>query len=134
MQALRKQWKPGVRPCNYHRRHGSHPARCALIHTAGSGANMLLAVFGVAAALYFLPTIIGALRHVVNLGSVAAINLLLGWTLIGWAIAMAMALRTNPPHMNKTHGVRGSTCPGCGQFLSPGSRFCSHCGTPGQGQ
>lgn len=49
-------------------------------------------------ALYFLPSIIGASRKVVNIGSVVAINLLLGWTLIGWAVAMAMALRTNPPH------------------------------------
>ena len=36
-------------------------------------------------ALYMLPTIIGAARKVVNVGSVFAINLLLGWTLIGWA-------------------------------------------------
>jgi hypothetical protein len=48
-------------------------------------------------SLYFLPTIIGGFRRVVNIGSVFAINLLLGWTLIGWAVALAMALRTNPP-------------------------------------
>ena len=40
---------------------------------------------------YFLPTILGARRKVINVGSVFAINLLLGWTLIGWAIALAMA-------------------------------------------
>src|SRR5208283_2309595 len=51
-----------------------------------------------ALGFYMLPTIIGASRKVVNIGSVFAINLLLGWTLIGWAIALAMALRTNPPH------------------------------------
>lgn len=48
--------------------------------------------------LYFVPTIVGASRKVVNIGSVLAVNLLLGWTLIGWAVALAMALRTNPPH------------------------------------
>jgi hypothetical protein len=52
----------------------------------------------VAGCIYMLPTIVGATRKVVNIGSVAAINLLLGWTLIGWAVALAMALRTNPPH------------------------------------
>ncbi len=46
---------------------------------------------------YMLPTIIGASRKVVNIGSIAAINLLLGRTLIGWVVALAMALRTNPP-------------------------------------
>jgi hypothetical protein len=44
-----------------------------------------------------LPTVLGMVRRVVNVGSVPAINLLLGWTLIGPAIALAMALRTNPP-------------------------------------
>jgi hypothetical protein len=48
--------------------------------------------------LYLLPTIVGAVRKVVNIGSVFAINLLLGWSLVGWVVALAMALRTNPPH------------------------------------
>jgi hypothetical protein len=66
-----------------------------LLGSAGAavGVGVILAV-----ALYMLPTIIGAMRKVVNVGSVFAINLLLGWTLIGWAVALAMALRTNPPH------------------------------------
>jgi hypothetical protein len=61
-----------------------------------------LVVFGglAAVAVYMLPTIIGSIRKVVNVGSVFAINLLLGWTLLGWAIALAMALRTNPPYAN----------------------------------
>lgn len=49
--------------------------------------------------LYFLPTIVGSARHVVHIGSVFAVNLLLGWTVIGWAVALAMALRTNPPYL-----------------------------------
>jgi hypothetical protein len=60
---------------------------------AGGGLGVLFLI-----ALYLLPTIIGAQRKVVNIGSVAAINILLGWTLIGWVVALAMALRTNPPH------------------------------------
>jgi hypothetical protein len=59
-------------------------------------AGVLLSVLLV--TLYFLPTIIGGTRKVVNIGSVFAVNLLLGWTLIGWAVALAMALRTNPPY------------------------------------
>lgn len=60
----------------------------------------LLIILGgfLAIGLYLLPTIVGAARKVVNIGSVFAINLLLGWTLIGWAVALAMALRTNPPY------------------------------------
>jgi hypothetical protein len=63
---------------------------------AGAGVGLL--VFVVGTSLYLLPSIIGARRKVVNIGSVFVINLLLGWTLIGWVAALAMALRTNPPH------------------------------------
>jgi hypothetical protein len=48
-------------------------------------------------ALYFLPTIIGAIRKVPNVVSVFVINFFLGWTLVGWVVALAMAARTAPP-------------------------------------
>lgn len=67
--------------------------------SANVGAIIIFIVLIVLAiCIYFMPTIIGAQRKVVNVGSVFAINLLLGWTLIGWAVALAMALRTNPPY------------------------------------
>lgn len=43
--------------------------------------------------LYLLPTVIGWRRGVPDLGVVAVLNLLLGWTLVGWVVALAMALR-----------------------------------------
>ena len=46
--------------------------------------------------LYFLPAIIAYRRDVPNKGSVAVINIFLGWTLIGWIIALAMAARSVP--------------------------------------
>ena len=65
---------------------------------SGAGAFGAFVGLVVVIGLYMLPTIIGSARKVVNIGSVFAINFLLGWTLIGWAVALAMALRTNPPH------------------------------------
>jgi len=44
-------------------------------------------------AMYWLPTIVAARRKVPHVGSVAVIDGLLGWTVIGWVIAMAMACR-----------------------------------------
>ena len=60
----------------------------------------VLMLFGVAAAcaaLYLLPVLIGLARRVPDIGSVAAVNVLLGWTLLGWAAALAMALRSVHP-------------------------------------
>lgn len=46
-------------------------------------------------ALYFLPSIVAVARKVTHQGSVVVINLFLGWTFIGWVVALAMASRTN---------------------------------------
>lgn len=77
---------------------------------SASGVAVVGIFFGVVIGigLYMLPTIIGATRKVVNVGSVFAINFLLGWTLIGWAVALAMALRTNPPYANPQPQPRGA--------------------------
>jgi hypothetical protein len=45
--------------------------------------------------LYFLPTIVAVKRHVRHRGSVAVLNVFLGWTLLGWVVALAMACRSN---------------------------------------
>jgi Superinfection immunity protein len=71
-----------------------------MITAAANGASsagsavlaIVLVILGLAA--YFAPTIVAWLRHVPNAGSVTVINVLLGWTLIGWAVALAMACRT----------------------------------------
>lgn len=56
-----------------------------------------LGVLVVVGALYFVPLIVAMARHVPNIGSVAVINIFLGWTVIGWVVALAMAVRTVPP-------------------------------------
>ena len=49
------------------------------------------------AGLYLLPVIVGTARRAPDIGTVAVINILLGWTVAGWAIALAMALRSPVP-------------------------------------
>jgi hypothetical protein len=43
-----------------------------------------------------VPTIVAYRRHVPNRGAVVVINAFLGWTLIGWVVALAMACRSVP--------------------------------------
>ena len=54
----------------------------------GDLVDVLLWLAG-AVGFYFLPTIVGRVRMVPNLGSIAVINLFLGWTLVGWVVALA---------------------------------------------
>ena len=44
--------------------------------------------------LYFLPSIIG--RDKREATGIFLVNLFLGWTLIGWVVALALALRDLP--------------------------------------
>jgi hypothetical protein len=52
------------------------------------GVALLLLLF----MAYFLPTIIAAYRDIPLVGSVLVVNLFLGWTFIGWVVALAMAV------------------------------------------
>lgn len=56
-----------------------------------SGFTALFAT-AVLLAIYMLPTIVARLRRHRNLLTVAVLNLLFGWTLIGWGLLMGYAL------------------------------------------
>ena len=47
-------------------------------------------IFGI--ALFFLPTVIGIIRHKQNLVGILLVNLLAGWTFVGWVVALVWAL------------------------------------------
>jgi hypothetical protein len=42
---------------------------------------------------YFVPMHVALQRKVKDASSIAVINVLLGWTIIGWAVALSMSLR-----------------------------------------
>jgi len=58
-------------------------------------------------ALYFLPAFIASLRRKNQAGAIVALNLFLGWTLIGWVVALVMAL-WNDPQKSAAAQERGS--------------------------
>ena len=47
--------------------------------------------------LYFLPSLLAFKRETRRRWTILGINLFLGWTLIGWIVAMVMTLRYEPP-------------------------------------
>lgn len=56
------------------------------------GNFMALSVFVTAPALYLLPTYEAWMRGRDNLAAIALVNIFLGWSLVGWVVAMAWAL------------------------------------------
>jgi hypothetical protein len=46
-----------------------------------------------AVVLYLLPSLVGWARHLPSIAVIAVINVFLGWTFVGWVLALALALR-----------------------------------------
>jgi len=84
--------------------------------------------------LYFLPAFLA--RNKPDFISILLLNLLAGWTFIGWIIALIWALTAKPqgqvpahPPANPPQSAAGSYfCTACGQPCPAGTRFCSACG------
>jgi Superinfection immunity protein len=80
----------------------------------------------VSLVLYLVPLVVGWVRRAPGLGAIAVIDILLGWTLIGWLIALAMALRparppSPPPGCLPSAGCAWRAGPGGPPAPRPGS-------------
>jgi Superinfection immunity protein len=77
--------------------------------------------------LYFLPTLIA--RDKPQVLAVFLVNLLLGWTVIGWFVALiwaGAAERYLPVRIVPTSS--GRFCSQCGTLSPYGAHFCAACG------
>ena len=80
------------------------------------------------AFLYFLPTIIGHDKR--NAAGIILLNVFLGWTVIGWLIALIWAITAEPysPVRLVAVPIGGRFCCQCGAFAHAGAHFCTACG------
>lgn len=59
---------------------------------------VILVGIGAAGAVYLLPSIVAHSRQHPQARAIALVNVLLGWTFIGWAVAIVWAVSAfNPP-------------------------------------
>jgi hypothetical protein len=58
-------------------------------------------------AFYFLPAIIAAARHTHNASGILLLNLLFGWTVVGWFVALLMAICSTPYYAYACYHRRG---------------------------
>jgi len=56
-----------------------------------------LPFFGFGFAMYFLPTIIAFARSKRDTGAILLLNFFLGWSVIGWIVALVWAVKTDYP-------------------------------------
>ena len=53
--------------------------------------------FGFGFLMYFLPTILAFARNKRDTAAILLLNLFLGWTMIGWVVALVWAVKTDVP-------------------------------------
>jgi len=81
--------------------------------------------------IYVIPIMVAWNKR--QLGSIAALDLLLGWTLIGWVVALCWALMVedSPPTIQQTAAANpppAKLCARCGRYSPADAGFCSSCG------
>jgi hypothetical protein len=54
--------------------------------------------FGFGFAVYFLPSILALARNKRDTVSIFVLNFLLGWTAVGWVVALVWALKVDAPY------------------------------------
>jgi len=65
--------------------------------------------------IYFVPTMVARSRNHINATAIFVANLLLGWTVLGWAIAMVWAFTITPVSVTPITAPQKNT--GAGGFL-----------------
>lgn len=56
-----------------------------------------LPFFGFGFVMYFLPSIIALARNKRDITAIVLLNFFLGWTMIGWVVALVWAVKTDVP-------------------------------------
>ncbi|MCU8008470.1 superinfection immunity protein [Shewanella sp. SM87] len=113
------------------------------------GTFVAASFFLLAPALYFYPMYEAYFNKQPNFYSIFALNLFLGWTLVGWVVALVWALKSQEPVKTavvSTPDVKPVTpqpapvsppspakqmkqCPYCAEDILMAAKKCKHCGS-----
>ena len=79
------------------------------------------------ACLYFIPYGVARSRKHPSTTGIGLLNLVLGWTMIGWLVALILAASGKPGETGPTPATHVK-CPDCAELVLREARICKHCG------
>lgn len=99
------------------------------------GLFWIVAIIGI----YFLPGIVAHIRDHNNENPIVLLNLFLGWTFLGWIVALVWAASDNTaaapatekpakPIAINTNDEERIPCPHCAELILPQANICKHRG------
>ncbi|WP_416778203.1 superinfection immunity protein [Xenorhabdus budapestensis] len=87
-------------------------------------------LLGIAAInVYFFPVYVAYRKIHSKTYFIAFINLITGWTVIGWlgCLAWAMSERDEAEQVTTNTGEKLKNCPYCDELIREKAAFCKHC-------
>ena len=99
------------------------------------GLLLVLLCIALGLAVYFLPTIIASQRNHAQQNSILLLNLFLGWTFLGWLVALIWSVSSSTAGSSSVpvQNPPASLCSHCGRYSPGQGGFCPHCGKPMKG-
>jgi len=92
------------------------------------GALLILALVAGGGVIYFVPTVVAGTRKHPQGGAIFALNLLLGWTFLGWVAALVWACTaTAPAKPAAAVQEERRPCPECGESIMRTAKVCRFC-------
>lgn len=79
-----------------------------------------------ATLMYFLPSILGHNKR--NAAGIFLVNFFLGWTIVGWVVALFWACTADTCMPVMVVAGHGPYCSQCGTASISGARYCATCG------
>lgn len=78
--------------------------------------------------LYFLPALNAYNKRHSSRALILVVNLFLGWTLLGWFLALAWSAGSAKDAPAAPSAATHVKCPDCAELILKEARVCKHCG------